>query len=683
MMRILATLLLAALCRMTLVIVILLFAPPIPAATWHIRIDGGDQSQCTGRTAAAYSPRLARNSRGIRGAQVADCAFNHPFWLLDQGKWTWLTAQGDSIQFDDQGPYYLGQGPFKGLGQNWPHCGAYASDCVLPAGMPDGTKILGKNAGHCGTDYTVWSGIHGLFWMLNVEGSDHVDLECIEITQPDPCSKVGNNPTTITSTQMSGGSAVYGWTKGYYNPPKVGEPVTITGTINGGGVFNVTNKVIASMDGSTFTIAGFSGDIPRQAEPNGMSKYAGLCDATQNWATHGLVLAYMAGTQGPSNFTLRDFYVHGIANTGILGSKLNRNATDTFTADRVRIIGNGVSGFETDNGGCTTNCESKGIMNLTDINAEWNGCIMVSPGIYSFCVDQAYGGAGDNLVMIATGGVWNWKRVTTKYGMQDCFDSLHTGDDPHNLPVINAEYIYAEGCEGAAIKFGGAEITLRNSIGISNCEAMMLHPEVFPKNLPGWNSFLGANCRANDSFVFAMNPGHKVTIENVDNLGQQGVGWDFAGPCNGDCEIDFRNNTTVGYHNESGNANMAGFYWSYPVSPFANPASSMTNNNYFGLRTGCPGDPDHEQGAVCANPLFVAGDDVNHLDAHLKQESPLIGAGAHIPETSPDYDGNLRPDPQSIGYVEHEGAPVPPIPPQRPCVSVIIGIYKFCLEQVP
>lgn len=628
--------------------------------TYHIRLDGGTAEQCTGRVSTAYSSQLSRTGRGFKG-RAADCALNHPFWLLDQGTWGWLTGAGDTIQFDDKGPYYMGEGPFKDVGTHWIHCTNYASDCVLPVGIPAGTRILGANAGHCGTDYTILSGIHGLFWVLNVEGTDRVDLECIEITQPDPCSKVGLNPTNITSTRMNHGTATYGWTKGYYNAPKAGEPITVQGTTNGGGAFNVVNRVITSITGTTsgtFTVEGLAGDYPQQPE-TATSDFAGVCQANQNWATNGLVFGYL-DHQGPSNMTVKDVFIHGIAGDGTLGSHFNKTASDTFSASNLHIFGNGIAGFDSDGGGCTTTCESIGTMTLTNVDAEWNGCLMIRPGVYSFCVDQAYGGNGDNFVMIATGGTWNWNHIISKNGMQDCFDSLHTGDDPKNLPTIHTSYMYAEGCEGAAIKMGGGDMTLRNSIGISNCEAMLTAAN-FPNNLPGWNSFVGSNCRANDSFIFSLNGGHTLTVENVDNLGQQGVAWDFAGHCNNDCIVIFRNNTTVGFHNKAGDAYMAGFYWEYP-DPFANPKSLLTNNNYFALRTGCPGDPAHEKNPLCADPLFVAGTDVNHLDAHLTAASPLIGAGVYLPETSPDYDQQTRPNPEAIGYVEYTSTP--PQPPQ-------------------
>jgi hypothetical protein len=628
------------------------------STTWYVRTDGGDQTQCTGKGNAAYP--------GSGTAQA--CAYNHPFWLLDQNAWTWLPAGGDTIQFADKGPYYLGLGPFKGLGMNWNHCYGNAPDCYMPP-PPSGTasaptRILGANAGQCGTNYTMLSGIHGIFWMFTVQGTNWVDMECLEFTQPDPCTKVGLNTTNITSTQMSGGVATYGWTKGYYNPPKVGEPVTITGTTNGGGVFNVTNKIIASLTGSssgTFTITGLSGDFAQQAE-SASSDFAGYCNAqTQNFASNGLVFAYL-GNQGPSNFTIKDLYIHGIAGDGTLGSHFNTTASDTFNASNIRIFGNGLAGFDSDGGGCSTNCESIGTMNLTNLDVEWNGCIQISPGIYNFCVDQAYGGNGDNLVMIATGGTWNWNHITTKFGMQDCFDSLHTGDDPNNLPTINTTYMYTEGCEGAAIKMGGGNMVLRNSVGISNCQ-VMLTASNFPNNLPGWNSFVGSPCRGNDSFLLAISDGHTLTIQNVDNIGQQDVGWDIvptANGCNGACVIIFQNNTSVGYLNTASGKFMSGIYYDFPVDPFSNPSSRLTNNNWFNIRSGCP-ISTYEMNAVCGDPLFVAEANVNHIDPHLTSKSPLIGAGIYVSATSPDYDGDIRPTTsESIGFDEYASAP--PIP---------------------
>jgi hypothetical protein len=66
----------------------------------------------------------------------------------------------------------------------------------------------------------------------------------------------------ISQTEMTAGVATYNWalSGATSSPPAPGQLVTVTGTLNGNGVFNVTDAVIATATGSssgTFTIAGF------------------------------------------------------------------------------------------------------------------------------------------------------------------------------------------------------------------------------------------------------------------------------------------------------------------------------------------------------------------------------------------------------------------------------------------
>lgn len=64
----------------------------------------------------------------------------------------------------------------------------------------------------------------------------------------------------ITNTSAVGGVATYAWSLTAGVAPVVGELVTVTGTLNGNGAFNVTDAVIASVTGSsagTFTVANF------------------------------------------------------------------------------------------------------------------------------------------------------------------------------------------------------------------------------------------------------------------------------------------------------------------------------------------------------------------------------------------------------------------------------------------
>jgi hypothetical protein len=66
----------------------------------------------------------------------------------------------------------------------------------------------------------------------------------------------------ISQTSMAAGTATYSWqiSGSTTSPPVVGQLVTVTGTLNGNGIFNVTDAVIASVTGTssgTFTINGF------------------------------------------------------------------------------------------------------------------------------------------------------------------------------------------------------------------------------------------------------------------------------------------------------------------------------------------------------------------------------------------------------------------------------------------
>lgn len=720
-----------------------------PFTTWFVRTDGGTQVQCTGTTNAPYT-----------GGTGQPCGFNHPFELLHHAglPFTWNIAPNDTVQFEDVGPYYMGQGPNKGLGQSWPACVGDPADCNMPFNMPSGVHILGFGAGACHdsnhttlVNPTELSGINGVFWVWTAQGAVNADIECLKVTQPDTCTKGGQSHLNIPTVQMTSGTATYGFTtpdsseqppvptelvtvsgitNGAYNfsrrnistvtytsfnvtgsqvsggdliityssvvgfPLSNGDGVALSGLTNGGGGFNKGGSptggvAISSVTGTTFhiaglglpttgfqaetgtgidnwsghfTITGLSGSFSQTSE-SGAFTFAGQCANGDNYATNGFVMEYQTA-QGPKNSTIKDLGVEGIASEGILGSHYNTVSGDTDNFSDWYIYASGTANIDGDGGGCNTSCESIGTINMSYIDAEWAGCSQVSPGVYTNCIDQAFSGNGDAVVLVATGGTWNFSHMTMKHSMQDCFDSLHTGDDPSNLPTLNANYIYSEGCEGQAIKMSGGDVTLRNSIGISNC-LVMTTPSNFPSNPVGWNAFIGLPCRANNSFVLTASDGHTLTVQNVDNIGQQTVGWDLVnigptGCSNSTCKAIFQNNTTKGFTIGSG-AFMSGIYFGdVTVNPFANPGSAIDHNGWFDVSTGCPNVSPYETNYVCGNPLFVAQSDVNNINANLLSGSPYRGAGtALIAATSPDFNGNTRPSPEAIGYVEFIGGALP------------------------
>jgi len=111
---------------------------------------------------------------------------------------------------------------------------------------------------------------------------------------------VANNglKLAITATAMTSGTATYSYAG--TNNPSAGDPVTVTGTTNGSGVFNVTGATIATVNtGSmTFTVTGLSGTFSSQPE-------TGTASVTGTLPTAGLI----------SQSAYQDVYLEPILNS--------------------------------------------------------------------------------------------------------------------------------------------------------------------------------------------------------------------------------------------------------------------------------------------------------------------------------------------------------------------------------
>jgi hypothetical protein len=276
---------------------------------------------------------------------------------------------------------------------------------------------------------------------------------------------------------------------------------------------------------------------------------------------------------------------------------------------------------------------------------------------YNYCVDQGFNGSGDGLVMLATGGTWNWSHIGSNWNAQDGFDSLHVGDDSVTRPTINMDYIYAEGNEGQSIKGGGGHATLRNSIGIANCD-VFANGSNFPLNPVGWNALVGLRCRANDAMAFGMRDGDTLTIENVTNTGEQNIAWDFANAaCTSTttCTIIFKNNTTMSYISPTYGTYAGAFNFGGPDS-FSNPSSAITNNAWYHMGNSgisCPIEGS-ETNYVCGSPLFTSQSNVDAVNTLPTSLSPLRGAGVTISGITTDYSNYPRPSPPGIGALEYQ-----------------------------
>ncbi|WP_353063659.1 putative Ig domain-containing protein [Tunturibacter psychrotolerans] len=578
--------------------------PPGPGTTWYIRADGGTNTQCTGKTNAAYP--------GSGTGQA--CAFNHPYQMLNySGGWANM-AGGDTIQFADSSSaahtYYMGE-QNAGVGTDW-HTqlgglcaaanvgGGAGSSCILPA-PPSGTaaqhtRILGQNAGSCHdsahthlVNPTVLSGIDNAFAVLDTRGTNYVDISCIEITQPDTC----------------------------------------TNTVG-----------------------------------------AGQCGSNANYVHYGGLILNYGTDQGPSNLTLQDVAVVGIAGSGILGSHLNKSSSDVFSATDVYVIGNGGAGWNGDGGGCGTSCETVGTMNISYATIDWNGCVAVEPydmtkpdtqNAFNYCYGQSDGGYGDGFVQIAAGNMsLNVDHSYFRWNTQDGFDGLHLSDDVKTAPAIHISTSWSEGNAGATFKIGaGASSTAINNVSISNCRVLTIS-SAFPLNPSGWTLDGADSCRAaGDEWSFQENNGTVITMENNTSVGYGTTMYDvgcaaLAPNCfsNGATFI-FKNNISKGYPDPgNGNRLASGFYFGMG-NPFANAGSVADHNLWSTMDEGCPDSTiGIEKIYTCADPGLVAESDINHINPNLTSSSPAINSGIAISGITTDFNGTTRPNPPAIGAME-------------------------------
>ena len=103
------------------------------ATTYYVRTDGGSDTQCTGKTDAAYP--------GSGTSQA--CAFSHPFYVISPAGSPSRMVGGDTMILGP-GQYMMGFGA-----PNSPSCSQYYPwDCstrAIPSGtVANPTRILGK-----------------------------------------------------------------------------------------------------------------------------------------------------------------------------------------------------------------------------------------------------------------------------------------------------------------------------------------------------------------------------------------------------------------------------------------------------------------------------------------------------------------------------------------------------------
>lgn len=175
----------------TLAAISMLLGGHAAAAEWYVRVDGGDATRCSGRV-----------DRSLAEAGAGDqCAWAHPFDALPPGAAPRI-AGGDTL-YIRSGDYRMGHGA-----PGTQHCARdYPWDCHMPP-LPSGlspqarTRVVGFDPdGRCRVAPRLW-GAERAAKVINLEGSNHVELACLEVTDGAACAENhchGGQCTTVAA----------------------------------------------------------------------------------------------------------------------------------------------------------------------------------------------------------------------------------------------------------------------------------------------------------------------------------------------------------------------------------------------------------------------------------------------------------------------------------------------------
>lgn len=157
--------------------------PPTDDLTYYIRPDGGDTSECNGKTNASYS------GSGLN----QNCAWKHPFYAFppnttDQNPEGTANIPRGSTLIIARGNYMMGYGA-----TNTTNCNTSWTYACKPSAVPSGlsshqpTRILGEGYDRgCTSAPKLW-GTQRAGHVFNLISSSHVEVACLEITDNQAC----------------------------------------------------------------------------------------------------------------------------------------------------------------------------------------------------------------------------------------------------------------------------------------------------------------------------------------------------------------------------------------------------------------------------------------------------------------------------------------------------------------
>ena len=525
--------------------------------TYHVRTDGGDAAQCTGLVNAAYP--------GSGDGQP--CAWNHPFQALLPGGQPRI-AGGDTLVIH-AGSYKMGIGA-AGSG----NCSQDSPwDCYMlsiPSG-PDAahpTRVVGEMAeAGCTAKPELW-GTERPYHIVDLHGSSHVELACLDITDHSSCIEDHNQS----------------------NRP---------------------------CDGCTQR-------CNRDQYPYG------------DWA--------MSGISGRDSDDVRitDVDVHGLANMGIHAGRVSN-----WTLERVKIIGNGWSGW---NGDLWEDSSNSGTILFRDVEIAYNGCSEAYPAetiTMNTCWGQETGGYGDGLGTFTTGGKWVFEDCKIHHNTSDGLDLLYLD----TTGSVEVKRLWAEGNAGNQLKTSGPA-SVENSVLIGNCAFFAGQPLMLE----------GDNCRAAGNTVsIDVHRGSRVTLMNNTVTGQGDclliVGCNDSSPEDPDPNCDGTErvlvNNTLFYGNLEWNQSdeWTCLTWYDDGQIPADPLSMDYNLVFRAKDDPCPGSHD-----VCKQDPLLTNPDISKFDGHLLAASPAINMGTLTGSPVDDFDRKSRDAQPDIGAYEYSGA---------------------------
>jgi hypothetical protein len=498
--------------------------------------------------------------------------------------------------------------PYPGSGSGQPCAWNHPFQALPPDGVP---RI------HGGDTLIIGTGSYQMGY--GAPGAESCDYEASYECHMPP---VPSGPDPAHPTRLLGA----GWDGGCATSPHLwgsGRPWFI---------FNLTDS--SNIEVACLEITDHSSCIEDHLFPTGGSPYTCQRDAPPygDWAAVGLY------AEDSANVHLEDLNIHGLANTGVLAGRL----TD-WTVENVRIVGNGLAGWDGDIDGEDANT---GTLTFRHWLVAWNGCGETYPdGQYLGCWGQEAGGYGDGVGTGTTGGHWVIEDSAFLNNTSDGLDLLYA-----RLPgsVIEIRRTLAEGNDGNQIKLTTGQATIENTIVVSNCGHF--------HGLPYWNN--DDDCRAGgDALAFDLQPGGQITMVNSTITGQGGclviAGCALDQTCTGNEKVWMRNTLFQGQEVFFNPDEQACFAWyddesipPMPANPFVVDYSLITGVRY-GNVTPCPGSHN-----LCDEAAGLVSPAINSFDAHLLMDSPAINAGTPNGAPAMDFDNHLRDANPDIGAYE-------------------------------